>query len=146
MPPKCLSGLLTHAGFSPVNEGKRQFHHPDVSLAIEVLAYFPLKPSARVIGQRDGRLPLLALARGRQHEALDRSIDVQISRLQRLIEADRTVSAFARAGYREAPTHAVLDHVVRQALAGCATHLRLRLECHAAEEQPITIHTACQTS
>ena len=30
----------------------------------------------------------MALARGREHEAFDRSIDVQISRLRKLIEDD----------------------------------------------------------
>jgi len=31
---------------------------------------------------------LMKLARGRDYEALDRSIDVQVSRLRRLVEAD----------------------------------------------------------
>jgi two-component system phosphate regulon response regulator OmpR len=39
-------------------------------------------------GETLSRERLLALARGRSREAFDRSIDVQISRLRRLIEQD----------------------------------------------------------
>jgi two-component system phosphate regulon response regulator OmpR len=46
---------------------------------------------------------LLALARGRQREAFDRSIDVQISRLRRLIEANASTPRYLQtvwgAGY-----------------------------------------------
>lgn len=47
---------------------------------LKVLVEHPRQPLSR---ER-----LMALARGRDHDAYDRSIDVQISRLRRLIEAD----------------------------------------------------------
>jgi two-component system phosphate regulon response regulator OmpR len=47
---------------------------------LQALALHPNRPL--------GRDRLIALARGRDHEATDRSIDVQVMRLRRLIEAD----------------------------------------------------------
>jgi two-component system, OmpR family, phosphate regulon response regulator OmpR len=43
-----------------------------------------------------GRDRLIELARGRDHEASDRSIDVQVMRLRKLIEADPSEPRFIR--------------------------------------------------
>jgi two-component system, OmpR family, phosphate regulon response regulator OmpR len=53
---------------------------------LKVLATHPREPLSRD--------KLMELARGREFEAFDRSIDVQISRLRRLIETDPTRPAF----------------------------------------------------
>ncbi len=47
---------------------------------LKVLVRHPRQPLSRE--------KLLALARGREHEAYDRSIDVQVSRLRKLLESD----------------------------------------------------------
>ncbi|MBF0424854.1 MAG: two-component system response regulator OmpR [Magnetococcales bacterium] len=53
---------------------------------LKVLVTHPRKPLSRD--------KLLDLARGREHEAFDRSIDVQISRLRRLLEEDSAAPRF----------------------------------------------------
>ncbi|MBF0135790.1 MAG: two-component system response regulator OmpR [Magnetococcus sp. DMHC-1] len=53
---------------------------------LKVLATHPRQPLSRD--------KLLDLARGREHEAFDRSIDVQVSRLRRLIEEDPSTPRF----------------------------------------------------
>jgi len=47
---------------------------------LKVLATHPRQPLARE--------KLMLLARGRDHDVFDRAIDVQVSRLRKLIEAD----------------------------------------------------------
>jgi two-component system phosphate regulon response regulator OmpR len=47
---------------------------------IKVFAQHPRKPLARE--------KLMLLARGRDHEVFDRAIDVQVSRLRKLVESD----------------------------------------------------------
>ena len=65
-----------------------QFQLPS-NLQTELLAYDPqLKALARHARQPLSREKLMELARGREYEVFDRSLDVQISRLRKLIEAD----------------------------------------------------------
>ncbi len=55
-------------------------HHRASSRCIKVFAQHPRQPLARE--------KLMLLARGRDHEVFDRAIDVQVSRLRKLVEPD----------------------------------------------------------
>ncbi|MEN9560713.1 MAG: hypothetical protein RLZZ502_1924 [Pseudomonadota bacterium] len=56
--------------------------------------YSVLKVLATHAGQNISRDQLMHLARGRDHDAFDRAIDVQISRLRKLIEANPAKPAY----------------------------------------------------
>jgi two-component system phosphate regulon response regulator OmpR len=53
---------------------------------LKVLATHPRQPLARE--------KLMLLARGRDHDVFDRAIDVQISRLRKLVEPDPSVPRY----------------------------------------------------
>ena len=53
-----------------------------------------LKVLARHARQPLSREKLMELARGREYEVFDRSLDVQISRLRKLIESDPSTPRF----------------------------------------------------
>jgi DNA-binding response OmpR family regulator len=58
---------------------------------LKVLVEHPRKPLSRE--------KLMELARGRDHEAFDRAIDVQVSRLRKLIEAQPSQPRFIQTGW-----------------------------------------------
>ena len=68
----------------------RRLHRNDEVVPLTSGEFGLLKALACNPGRPLSRERLMELARGREHEALDRSIDVQILRLRRLIEDDPT--------------------------------------------------------
>ncbi|MDQ7956218.1 MAG: two-component system response regulator OmpR [Rhodocyclaceae bacterium] len=68
--------------------GRRTLHKGDAEVPLTTGEFGLLAAFARNAGRPLGRERLIALARGRDHEATDRSIDVQVMRLRKLIEAD----------------------------------------------------------
>jgi two-component system phosphate regulon response regulator OmpR len=66
----------------------RQLTRGDVPISLTTGEFAVLHALVTHPHQTLSRERLLALARGRQREAFDRSIDVQMSRLRRLIESD----------------------------------------------------------
>lgn len=64
-----------------LNDGERTIHLTTGEFSlVKVFAQYPRKPLARE--------KLMMLARGRDHDVFDRAIDVQVSRLRKLIEPD----------------------------------------------------------
>jgi DNA-binding response OmpR family regulator len=68
--------------------GSRELFRNDEKQALTGGEFAVLKALVEHPRQPLSRERLLALARGRDHDAYDRSVDVQISRLRKLIEAD----------------------------------------------------------
>lgn len=66
----------------------RQLSRDGLALALTTAEFAVLRTLVMNARQPLSRDKLMELARGREHEAFDRSIDVQISRLRKLIEAD----------------------------------------------------------
>ena len=73
-----------------LNLGTRELFRHDTRLPLTGGEFAVLKALADHPRQSLSRERLMALARGRDHDAYDRSIDVQISRLRKLIETDPT--------------------------------------------------------
>ncbi len=71
-----------------LNLGTRQMTREGVPVPLTSGEFALLKVFVRHPRQPLSREKLMELARGREHEAFDRSIDVQVSRLRKLIEAD----------------------------------------------------------
>lgn len=67
---------------------RRSLSRADSVVALTSGEYSVLKALARHARQPLSREKLMALARGREYEVYDRSLDVQISRLRKLIEPD----------------------------------------------------------
>ena len=91
--------LGAHAGPAPVQGvvrfgrhalhlGERRLERDGVEVALSSAEFALLQAFALHPNRALGRDRLLELAHGRDHEATDRSIDVQVMRLRRLIEAD----------------------------------------------------------
>ncbi len=68
--------------------GRRELRRGDERLPLTTGEFALLKAFATHPRQPLSRDRLMELARGRDYEAYDRSIDVQVSRLRRLLEAD----------------------------------------------------------
>ncbi|PZQ53741.1 MAG: two-component system response regulator OmpR [Variovorax paradoxus] len=68
--------------------GRRTLHKGDAEVPLTTGEFGLLAALAQNAGRPLGRERLIELARGRDHEATDRSIDVQVMRLRKLIEAD----------------------------------------------------------
>jgi two-component system phosphate regulon response regulator OmpR len=68
--------------------GRRTLHRGDAEVPLTTGEFGLLAALAQNAGRPLGRERLIELARGRDHEATDRSIDVQVMRLRKLIEAD----------------------------------------------------------
>jgi two-component system phosphate regulon response regulator OmpR len=68
--------------------GTRTLHRDGESVSITTGEFAVLKVLVRHPRQPLSRDKLMELARGREYEAFDRSLDVQISRLRKLIETD----------------------------------------------------------
>jgi len=75
-------------GACRLNLGTRELFRDAAKLPLTGGEFAVLKVLVEHPRQALSRERLMALARGRDHEAYDRSIDVQISRLRKLIEAD----------------------------------------------------------
>lgn len=82
--------IIIKFGKFRLNLGTREMFQNDQSMSLssgefavlKVLVSYPRKPLSRD--------KLMSLARGREYSAMERSIDVQISRLRRIIEDDPT--------------------------------------------------------
>ena len=68
--------------------GERRLAHGEAEVPLSSAEFALLRAFAQHPNRPLGRDRLLELAHGRDHEASDRSIDVQVMRLRRLIEAD----------------------------------------------------------
>ncbi|MBF0177045.1 MAG: two-component system response regulator OmpR [Magnetococcales bacterium] len=77
-----------------LNLTTRRLHVDGTEVTLTTGEFSLLKVFAQHPRQPLSRDKLLDLARGREHEAFDRSIDVQVSRLRRLIEADPATPRF----------------------------------------------------
>lgn len=88
MPPGAPSPTESTVTFGPfcLNLATRSLTRQNESIALTSGEFALLKALANSARQPLSRDKLMELARGREHEAFDRSIDVQISRLRRLIE------------------------------------------------------------
>ena len=85
--PETEPGAVTFGAFR-LDLATRQLTQHGTALMLTTGEFALLKTLATHARQPLSRDKLMELARGREHEALDRSIDVQISRLRKLIEAD----------------------------------------------------------
>ncbi|MEO8525162.1 MAG: two-component system response regulator OmpR [Caldimonas sp.] len=75
-------------GMHALHLGERRLERDGVEVALSSAEFALLRAFAQHPNRALGRDRLLELAHGRDHEATDRSIDVQVMRLRRLIEAD----------------------------------------------------------
>ncbi|MCE9680157.1 two-component system response regulator OmpR [Shewanella sp. AS1] len=71
-----------------LNLATREMHHNDKAIALTSGEFAVLKVLVSHPREPLSRDKLMNLARGRDYSALERSIDVQVSRLRRLIEKD----------------------------------------------------------
>jgi two-component system phosphate regulon response regulator OmpR len=88
--PGAPSGAAEEVRFGPfhLNLGTRQLHRGDEPISLTTSEFSVLKVLVQHARQPLSRDKLMALARGREYGAFDRSLDVQISRLRKLIEVD----------------------------------------------------------
>ena len=77
-----------HFGDFILDLGTRTLKKNDTSISLTTGEFSVLKVFARHARQPLSREKLMELARGREYEVFDRSLDVQISRLRKLIEPD----------------------------------------------------------
>ncbi|MBF0155511.1 MAG: two-component system response regulator OmpR [Magnetococcales bacterium] len=89
-----LTGEEIHFGCHQLNLTTRRLLSRGEVVTLTTGEFSLLKALATHPRQPLSRDKLLDLARGREHEAFDRSIDVQISRLRRLIEEDSSAPRF----------------------------------------------------
>jgi DNA-binding response OmpR family regulator len=89
-PPGAPSTVDGQVRFGPfvLELGRRELRRGDELLPLTTGEFALLKAFATHPRQPLSRDRLMELARGRDYEAYDRSIDVQVSRLRRLLEAD----------------------------------------------------------
>ena len=78
---------ITFGEFS-LNLATREMHHGEEAIALTSGEFAVLKVLVSHPREPLSRDKLMNLARGRDYSALERSIDVQVSRLRRLIEVD----------------------------------------------------------
>jgi two-component system phosphate regulon response regulator OmpR len=76
------------------NLGKRALTKNGEPITLTTGEYSVLKVLARHAKQPLSREKLMELARGREYEVFDRSLDVQISRLRKMIEPDPAVPRY----------------------------------------------------
>ncbi|WP_244346714.1 winged helix-turn-helix domain-containing protein, partial [Klebsiella pneumoniae] len=73
-----------------LNLGTREMFHEDENMPLTSGEFAVLKVLVSHPREPLSRDKLMSLARGREYSAMERSIDVQISRLRRMIEEDPT--------------------------------------------------------
>jgi len=88
--PSADKAVVTFGPFS-FDMGARTLHKGDEELALTTGEFAMLKALVRHPRQPLSREKLAQLARGRDFEPFDRSLDVQVSRLRKLIEHDASV-------------------------------------------------------
>jgi DNA-binding response OmpR family regulator len=71
-----------------LNLGTRQLRRDDEPVPLTTSEFSVLKVLTQHARQPLSRDKLMTLARGREYGAFDRSLDVQVSRLRKLIEVD----------------------------------------------------------
>jgi two-component system phosphate regulon response regulator OmpR len=71
-----------------VNLATRELHHGDTPTLLTTGEFSLLRVLLEHQRQPMSRDKLMELARGREYEVFDRAIDVQISRLRKLVEED----------------------------------------------------------
>ena len=81
-------GEMNELGEFSLNLATREMFHGDESIALTSGEFAVLKVLVNHPREPLSRDKLMNLARGRDYSALERSIDVQVSRLRRLIEKD----------------------------------------------------------
>lgn len=81
-------GELVHFGDFQLDIGNRHLTRNGETVPLTNAEFALLRVFAAHPRQPLSRERLMELARGREHEAFDRSIDVQVSRLRKLIESD----------------------------------------------------------
>jgi len=88
--PGAPSGTVEEIRFGPfqLNLGTRQLRRGDESVPLTTSEFSVLKVLVQHARQPLSRDKLMTLARGREYGAFDRSLDVQVSRLRKLIETD----------------------------------------------------------
>jgi len=91
--PSAISEITAFGAFT-LNLGTRSLARDGEPLTLTTGEFALLKVLAQHPRQPLSRDKLMALARGREFGAFDRSIDVQISRLRKLIEVDPSKPAF----------------------------------------------------
>ena len=91
--PEQSEAVITFGAFS-LDLGTRTLMHAKDEVPLTTGEFALLKVLATHPREPLSRDKLMELARGREFEAFDRSIDVQISRLRRLIEPDPARPAF----------------------------------------------------
>jgi two-component system phosphate regulon response regulator OmpR len=74
--------------------GTRELRKNGEPMPLTTGEFAVLKAFARHPGQPLSRDKLMEIARGREYEAFDRSLDVQVSRLRKLIEPDPSKPRF----------------------------------------------------
>jgi two-component system phosphate regulon response regulator OmpR len=87
-------GLVVRFGDCELNLGTRALTKSGESLSLTTGEFAVLEALVRHAHKPLSREQLMELARGREHGAYDRSMDVQISRLRRLIEEDSASPRF----------------------------------------------------
>ena len=79
---------IVHFGKSEVNLGTRELRRADETILLTTGEFSLLRVLLEHPRQPMSRDKLMELARGREYEVFDRAIDVQISRLRKLVEED----------------------------------------------------------
>jgi two-component system, OmpR family, phosphate regulon response regulator OmpR len=100
--PAADARVITFGRFR-LHTGTRVLESDGAPVALTTAEFALLHALLTHPGETLSRAQLLKLARGRGHEAFDRSVDVQISRLRRLIEVDPSTPRYLQtvwgAGY-----------------------------------------------
>ncbi len=85
-----LENEIVHFGEFELDLGRRELKKNGVPVPLTTGEFAVLKSFARHPRVPLSRDKLMEMARGREYEAFDRSLDVQVSRLRKVIEADPT--------------------------------------------------------
>lgn len=85
-----LNEEIVEFGEFKLNLATREMHHSDQVMPLTSGEFAVLKVLINHAREPLSRDKLMNLARGRDYSALERSIDVQVSRLRKLIEEDHT--------------------------------------------------------
>ncbi|MBQ5766009.1 MAG: two-component system response regulator OmpR [Burkholderiaceae bacterium] len=89
-----MEGEVVKFGEFELDLGTRELRKNGEPMPLTTGEFAVLKAFARHPGQPLSRDKLMEIARGREYEAFDRSLDVQVSRLRKLIEPDPSKPRF----------------------------------------------------